>query len=109
MSKQRKISFKECLALMRKNDPQLAEDGFHFLRPQAKEHINKLIKSFENEESYSIRCWLLELIGEARSCKAFPILSQQALSSDESLRIWGTRGLKLLDTKDARRFLYKIQ
>jgi len=91
---------------MRKNNPQLAEDGFHFLRLNAKEHLSKLIETFEIEASHSMRCWLLELIGEARSNDAFTILCQQAISSDESLKNWGIRGLKLLDTKEARHFLY---
>ena len=92
---------------MRKHDPQLAEDGFHFLRPRAKEHLTRLIETFRSEEVHSIRCWLLELIGEARSEDAFAILCEQAVSSDESLRNWGVIGLELLDTKASRTFLFE--
>ena len=107
MSKHREPTFNESLALMRKRNPQLAENGFHHLRPRAKECLPQLIEAFRNEEVRSVRCWLLELIGEARSAEALPILCEQALSADESFKAWGIAGLKLLDTKAARTFLFE--
>src|SRR5262245_14403563 len=107
MPKRRALSFKECLALMRKHDPQLAEDGFHYLLPRASEFVPQLLEAFETEEARPLRCWLLELIGEARSKAAFPVLCEQAVSSDESLSAWGVRGLKLLNTYEARTFLFE--
>jgi hypothetical protein len=107
MPKRREPTFEECLSLMRKRDPQLAEDGFHLLRPRAREHVSELIEAFRTEEVHSIRCWLLQLIGEARSEEAFALLCEQAVSSDESLRNWGVIGLELLDTKASRAFLFE--
>jgi hypothetical protein len=107
MPKHREPTFEECLSLMRKRDPQLAEDGFHFLRPRAKEHLTELLEAFRTEEVHSIRCWLLQLIGEARSEEAFALLCEQASSSNESLRDWGVAGLELLDTKASRTFLFE--
>jgi hypothetical protein len=109
MSKRREPTFKESLAMMRKRNPQLAEDGFHYLRPRAKEYLPELIDAFQTEEMRSVRCWLLELIGEARSEDALPVLCEQALSTDESLKTWGITGLKLLDTKAARAFMFEHQ
>lgn len=107
MPKRRELTFEECLSLMRKRDPQLAEDGFHFLRPRAKEHLPKLLEAFRTEESHSVRCWLLELVSEACSEDAFAVLCEQAVSSDESFRYWGVTGLEALDTKASRTFLFE--
>jgi|SRR5262249_1632402 len=107
MGKHREPTFEECLSLMRKHNPQLAEDGFHFLKPRAKEYLPRLMDAFQTERKHSIRCWLLELIGEARSEDAFPVLCEQALSLDESLRSWGIHGLERLDTKASRTFLFQ--
>lgn len=98
--------YKACLAMMRKHNPQTREDGFHFLRPHAAEYIDELIAEFQTEKDHGLQCWLLELIGEARSAKAFDLLREQLHSSDESLRDWAIRGLRVLNTKEARRALF---
>src|SRR5262245_26444166 len=107
MGKRQKPTFKECLSLLRKRNAMLAESGFHLLRPRAKEHLRDLIEAFEAEHVRSVKCWLLELIGDARSEEALELLCEQALCSDESLQSWGIRGLELLDTKEARKFLFE--
>jgi len=61
---------------------------------------------FQTEKDHGLRCWLLELIGEARSEKAFDLLCEQLQSSDESLREWAIRGLRKLNTREARRALF---
>ena len=61
---------------------------------------------FQTEKDHGLRCWLLELIGEARSEKAFDLLCEQIQSSDESLRDWAIRGLRKLNTREARRALF---
>jgi HEAT repeat protein len=97
--------FKKCLAMMRKRDPQTQEDGFHALLPHASEHVEALISEFERERNHGLRCWFLELIGEAKAPEAFPLLAEQLGSDDERFRYWAIRGLKLLDTKQARALL----
>ncbi|MEU7765314.1 hypothetical protein AB0B25_09375 [Nocardia sp. NPDC049190] len=81
--------FHEAMRLMRRHDPQSREDGFHLLVPKAADHLDELIEQFEHEhDDHGLQCWLLELIGEARSPAALPILDAQLNRSDESLRDW---------------------
>lgn len=102
--------FQQAMRLMRRHDPQAREDGFGLLRPHAREHLDELIAAFAQEtDDYGLRCWLLELIGEARSPRALPVLVEQLHSNDESLRTWAARGLEQLDTKPARDELWKAR
>jgi hypothetical protein len=94
--------FDKAMRQMRRHDPQVQEDGFHTLRPRAAEYLDELIAEFRREHDHGLRCWLLELIGEARSPAAFAVLVEQLHGEDDDLRSWATRGLTLLDTKDAR-------
>jgi hypothetical protein len=95
------------MRLMRRRDPQLAEDGFDRLRAITGAHVDKLIMEFGRERDHGVRCWLLELIGEARSDRAFAVLAAQLDGDDEALRGWAERGLRLLDTAEARRLLWQ--
>lgn len=99
--------FARALLLMRRRDPQLAEDGFQRLRGLAAEHVDRLIDEFRRETDHGVRRWLLELIGEARSARAFDLLARQLRSDDESLRSSAERGLQLLDTEAARTVLWQ--
>ena len=98
------------MRLMRRNDPQAAEDGFRLLLPHAGEHVEELIAGFLAEpEDHGLRCWLLELIGEARSPLALPVLVEQLNSEDEALRSWAARGLRALDSHPAREALWRAR
>ncbi|MDG4827221.1 HEAT repeat domain-containing protein [Asanoa sp. WMMD1127] len=99
--------FARALRLMRRRDPQLAEDGFQRLRAVAGQHVDRLVDEFRHEPDHGLRCWLLELIGHARSPRAFELLVGQLSSDDESLRKCAERGLRLLDTKEARTALFE--
>ena len=99
--------FVRAMRLMRRRDPQLAEDGFQRLCEIAGAHVDELIGEFGRETDHGVRCWLLELIGEARSPRAFDLLVAQLRGEDESLSDWARRGLRLLDTKVARRVLWQ--
>jgi hypothetical protein len=102
--------FQHAMRLMRRHDPQAKEHGFHLLRPHAAEHLDELIAAFANErDDHGLRCWLLELIGEARSPRALPVLVEQLHSDDESLRSWAVTGLQQLHTKPARTELWKAR
>lgn len=102
--------FRQAMWLMRRHNPQTMEDGFHLLRPHAAEHLDELIAEFTHEQDdHGLRCWLLELIGEAHSPQALPLLVEQLHSPDESLRSWAVHGLEKLDTKPARRHLYQAR
>jgi hypothetical protein len=99
--------FAQAMRLMRRHDPQLAEDGFQRLRGLAGAHVDELIGEFGRETDHGLRCWLLELIGQSRSPRAFDLLVAQLRVEDEALRDWAQRGLRQLDTKEARRVLWQ--
>lgn len=106
MTKREKSDFERALLRMRSRRPQEAEDGFGALSVIAGDHVSDLIAAFAQEQEHGVRCWLLELIGSARSPEAFDLLCAQAQSTDEALKRWAVWGLKALDTKPARRFLH---
>src|SRR4051812_46277625 len=97
--------FQGCMKMMRKRNPQTQEDGFHWLLPHANEHVHELIAEFKVENDIGLRCWLLELIGAAKSPDACGLLAEQLRSDNESLRQWAIIGLKALNTKEARTLL----
>jgi hypothetical protein len=97
------------MQLMRRHDPQRQEDGFALLRAHAAEHLDDLITEFHRESDHGLRCWLLELIGHARSPRALPLLAEQLGSSDDALRGWAVAGLQLLDSREARQALYRAR
>lgn len=101
--------FKKCMAMMRKRDPLAQEEGFHLLRPHASEHVGELIEEFRRESDLGLRCWLLELIGEARSAAAFDLLAEQLRSPSPALRGWAIRGLKALGTTASRTLLWEAR
>jgi hypothetical protein len=102
--------FQRAMELMHRHDPQAQEDGFHLLLPHAGEHIDELITEFASQRhDHGVRCWLLELIGQARSPGALPILTDQLHGEDEALRFWAARGLERLDTGPARYELWKAR
>ena len=100
--------FDNAMKLMRSGDAQTQEDGFEMLRPHAREHLAELISQFTDEEDHGLRCWLLELIGLASDERALALLADQ-LNGPDALRFWPARGLKNLDTRDARRLLYQAR
>jgi len=107
MKKDKFPGFEKCMELIRKSDPQLQEDGFNWLRPRAAKHLKELIKEFRTETNHSLRCWLLELIGESKLPESFDILKENVGNESESLHSWALIGLKNLDTKEARTELYR--
>lgn len=99
------MSFQAAMRLMRKHDPQLQEDGFAALEDRAAEWLPLLAAELEAERDPGVRAWLLELIGHSGSPEALPILARHLHDPDESLRHWAERGLRHLDTREARRLL----
>jgi hypothetical protein len=102
--------FERAMREMRSRDPQRREDGFDFLREHADSFVEELIAEFAAErDDHGLRCWLLELVAEARSPRAFSLLTSELWNSDESLRFWAIRGLEMLDTREARTELYRAK
>lgn len=86
---------------MRGTDPEARENGFDFLREHADAFVDDLVAEFGQQTDDGVRALLLELISEARSPSALPVLAAQLASDDESLRFWAVRGLEMLDTREA--------
>jgi hypothetical protein len=101
--------FDRAMPLMRRHNPQLQEDGFDVLRSLAGEYISEILTEFGREHDHGLRCRLLELIGEARSERALPLLTEQLHATDPALRDWAIRGLQKLDTREARHASYKAR
>ena len=102
--------FEQAMRLMRRHDPQAKEDGFQLLLPHAAEHVGVLLVGFSAVgDDHDFRCWLLELIGHARSPAALPVLVEHLDGDDPALRSWATRGLEMQNTKPARRELWKAR
>ncbi|GAA1816646.1 HEAT repeat domain-containing protein [Actinomadura chokoriensis] len=90
---------------MREKDPRVRESAFDFLREHADAYVEELIGEFTAEQDRELRCWLLELVAEARSPKALDVFRGQLESPDESLRFWAVRGLEMLDSREAEQVL----
>ena len=105
--KQTVPGFAACIKMMRQHNPQVQEDGFHQLLRHASEYVSELLAEFRSETGLGLRCWLLELIGAAKSPEVFPLLTENLHSDDESLRHWAVFGLEHLNTKEARTILQK--
>jgi hypothetical protein len=92
-----------CLRMMRDRDALTQEHGYHWLLPHVAEYVGELVAEFRSEtRDRGLRCWLLELLGEAKDLRTLGLFREQLLSADESLRDWAIRGLRLLETAEAR-------
>ncbi|MFB4308501.1 hypothetical protein [Actinomadura sp. GTD37] len=94
---------------MRGTEPRGREDAFDFLREHADAYVDELIEEFTAERDQGLRCWLLELLAEARSAKALEVFRGQLESLDESSQFWAVRGLEMLDTREAEQALHQAR
>ena len=97
--------FDQAMQSMRDADPRVREKAFDFLREHADAYVDELIGEFAAERDPALRCWLLELVAEARSAQALEVFRGQLESPDESLQFWAVRGLEMLDTREAEQAL----
>ena len=69
------------------------------MRRHAAEQVEGLIAEFQAaQDDHGLGCRLLELIGEARSGAARPLLTERSRMTTS----WARRGLELLDSKESR-------
>jgi hypothetical protein len=107
--KDRFPGFAKCMVLMRNRDPQVQEDGFHWLRAHCAEFAIELIFEFRAEaKDFGLKCWLVELIGETRDSRALPFLVELLGSNDERLRDRAIAALRRLNTSESRRILFEL-
>ena len=99
--------FERCVKMMRHSNPAVNEEGFGWLEPRAAEYLSQLIAAFWNEDNAKIQYWLTELIGAAKSPDAMPFLLERLRDEDEAIRDGAVRGLRLLNTKEARTALWR--
>ena len=90
---------------MHSKDPQLSEDGFHLLMSIAADHIDELIEEYRRDDTPGY--WLLELIADAKSPRAFDVLVEALDHEYEWYRSRAEGGLRDLGTKQARRLLFE--
>jgi hypothetical protein len=101
--------FKKAMAMMRKHQAHLSEEGFQCLLPHAAEYVHELMGEFGKEKVHGLQCWILELIAEAKSPDAFDFLANHLRSEDEAFRYYAMRGLNDLGTKEARTLLFEAR
>lgn len=84
-----------CFDMMaKKRAPALNEEGFYWLKDHATEHIEKIIREFENPRDNLPRFWLLELIAAANTPSAAAYLVEYAKYGESMrLRRWSVRFL----------------
>jgi len=97
--------FDQAMQSMRGTDTRAREGAFDFLREHADAYVDELIGEFAAERDEALRCWLLELLAEARSPKALDVFRGELESMDESSQFWAVRGLEMLDSREADRLL----
>ena len=85
------------------------EDAFFALQPRAGEYIKELIFEFQVEEQPGVRFYLLELIAEAKSPQALPVLIECLQGDEVDLWVWAIYGLQKLDTREARKALWEAR
>ena len=101
--------FKKCLDMMLSRDPQIQEDGFHLLVPEAVKHVPELIEAYHGHKDIGLRCWLIELIAVAKSDDTVEFLSERLQDEDSRIRRAALHGLAQLNTKQARTLLWEAQ
>src|SRR5690349_15823244 len=85
--------FQACMKLLRSKDGWTQEGAYHSLLPYASEYLDDLIAEFEKPENAKIQDWIIELIGESSSPKAFEFLRDQLFENDPENKFWVINGL----------------
>jgi hypothetical protein len=98
-------NYARSLKLMHSKDPQFSEDGFQLLSLIAADHIDELIEEYRRADTHTY--WLLELIADARSPRAFDVLVEALDHEYDWYRSRAEGGLRALGTKEARRLLFE--
>jgi hypothetical protein len=101
--------FDQYMAMLRNlKNPAGQEDAYLFLLPHVGEYVAQLLAQLEAESDPHMQSWLLELLGEARDTRAFPVFIRYLLSPDPTLCRWAATGLRLLaTTREGRRMLWE--
>jgi hypothetical protein len=83
------------------------EDAYFGLRPRVGEFVEPLLAELDVEDDPHMRAWILELLGDAKDVRAFPVFVQNLFSPDEQVRRWAKSGLRELgQTRESRKVLW---
>jgi hypothetical protein len=86
--------FKKCMELLRKKGyGMMQEEGYEWLLPRINEFLDDLIAEIDKPENAKIQDWIIELIGESTSPKAFEFLRDQLFENDPRNKFWVVNGL----------------
>ena len=86
-----------------------AEDGFFSLQLRAGEYVRELVSEFLTEKNHGVRLYLIELISEARSPMALPVLVECLCGEEPDFWTWAMEGLRKLNTREARKALWEAR
>ena len=102
--------FGSCMAMLRnRKDAVVQEEAYHWLLPRVGEFVEPLLAELETEDEPRMQVWILELLGDARDVRAFPVFVRHLFSPDESVRSWAQGGLrKLGQAREGRKMLWDV-
>jgi hypothetical protein len=110
----RSRDFKQAMRMMRGQAGRVgigntAEDGFFSLQLRAGEYVRELVSEFLTEKNHGVRLYLIELISEARSPMALPVLVECLCGEEPDFWTWAMEGLRKLNTREARKALWEAR
>jgi hypothetical protein len=77
------------------------------LKDNAATHAAELIAAFQAQKNERVRCLLLMTFCDAKLQEAMPLFVEHLRSEEECLRLWSERGLRALNTPEARKVLWE--
>ena len=98
--------FEKCMAMMRRRNAAIQEDGYHWLLPRSREFVPELVREYSAEQDQGLRCWLLELLAEARAPELLDLFRGALHDGHEGVQDRGVMGRRKLDTAEARSVLW---
>ena len=104
--KQKFPGFTACMAMMRKRNAAIQEDGFFWLKPRAGQFVSELLSEYRSETDLGLRCWLLELLAEARAPETLDVFVEALHDGHCNVQHRALRCIQTLDTHEARQVLW---
>lgn len=98
--------FAKCMKMMRGRDPQVMEDGYHWLLDCASDFIPELIHELNIETDPGLCYWLMELLAETKDPCTLEIFKQRLEDPNDTIRNGAIWCLQELDTRESRTILW---
>ncbi len=99
----------KCVEMLGRRNVQgsLLEIVLGDLQDNAAAHAADLIAAFQAQKSERVRLLLLATFCDAKLQEAMPLFVEHLRSDQENLRHWAERGLRDLNTPEARKVLWE--